>query len=194
MSVSLRRYRRNQSSSESPPPTESLTLCTCAYFDIIGLTELAIKMTLNKVGKVFNVYPHVHCRSSMEKKSKKVTFVLKSRDEGSLTMSDATDAKEDEYVNVKQKDVDIGKDMQRRTSKYADVTPNLYGNLVANTAAGIAGGNVGTEYTIFEQGASAGNVGKPSMVEKKRANPVALLLSSAMMLRHLQLPDYADRL
>ncbi|KAJ9541066.1 hypothetical protein OSB04_027572 [Centaurea solstitialis] len=81
------------------------------------------------------------------------------------------------------------------------VTPNLYGNLVANTAAGIAGGtgvmpggNVGTEYAIFEQGASAGNVGKPKMVEKKRANPIALLLSSAMMLRHLQLPKYADNL
>ncbi|XP_076887770.1 isocitrate dehydrogenase [NAD] regulatory subunit 1, mitochondrial-like [Bidens hawaiensis] len=81
------------------------------------------------------------------------------------------------------------------------VTPNLYGNLVANTAAGIAGGtgvmpggNVGVEYAIFEQGASAGNVGKPKMVEKKKANPVALLLSSAMMLRHLELPDYADRL
>ncbi|XP_071735329.1 isocitrate dehydrogenase [NAD] regulatory subunit 1, mitochondrial-like [Rutidosis leptorrhynchoides] len=81
------------------------------------------------------------------------------------------------------------------------VTPNLYGNLVANTAAGIAGGtgvmpggNVGTEFAIFEQGASAGNVGKPKMVEKKRANPIALLLSSAMMLRHLQLPDFADRL
>ncbi|KAJ7514831.1 hypothetical protein O6H91_23G061400 [Diphasiastrum complanatum] len=45
------------------------------------------------------------------------------------------------------------------------VTPNLYGNLVANTAAGIAGGtgvmpggNVGAEHAIFEQGASAGNV------------------------------------
>ncbi|XP_022007420.1 isocitrate dehydrogenase [NAD] regulatory subunit 3, mitochondrial-like [Helianthus annuus] len=79
------------------------------------------------------------------------------------------------------------------------VTPNLYGNLVANAAIGIAGGtgvmpggNVGTEYAIFEQGASAGNVGKPSMVEKKRANLVALLLSSAMMMRHLQLPNYAD--
>uniref|UniRef100_UPI001CB90B4F isocitrate dehydrogenase [NAD] regulatory subunit 3, mitochondrial-like n=1 Tax=Erigeron canadensis TaxID=72917 RepID=UPI001CB90B4F len=81
------------------------------------------------------------------------------------------------------------------------VTPNLYGNLVANVAAGIAGGtgvmpggNVGTEFAIFEQGASAGNVGKPKMVEKKRANPIALFLSSAMMLRHIQLPDFADRL
>ncbi|KAH1072457.1 hypothetical protein J1N35_024785 [Gossypium stocksii] len=47
------------------------------------------------------------------------------------------------------------------------ITPNLYGNLVANTAAGIAGGtgvmpggNVGAEHAVFEQGALAGNVGK----------------------------------
>ncbi|KAL7237274.1 hypothetical protein ACSBR2_003543 [Camellia fascicularis] len=81
------------------------------------------------------------------------------------------------------------------------VTPNLYGNLVANTAAGIAGGtgvmpggNVGADHAIFEQGASAGNVGNDKLVEKKKANPVALLLSSAMMLRHLQFPSFADRL
>ncbi|CAA7404481.1 unnamed protein product [Spirodela intermedia] len=81
------------------------------------------------------------------------------------------------------------------------VTPNLYGNLVANTAAGIAGGasfmpggNVGQEHAIFEQGASAGNVGSRKLVEEKKANPVALLLSSAMMLRHLQFPSFADRL
>ncbi|AEE86544.1 NAD+ dependent isocitrate dehydrogenase-like protein [Arabidopsis thaliana] len=81
------------------------------------------------------------------------------------------------------------------------VTPNLYGNLIANTAAGIAGGtgvmpggNVGAEHAIFEQGASAGNVGNDKMVEQKKANPVALLLSSAMMLRHLRFPTFADRL
>lgn len=81
------------------------------------------------------------------------------------------------------------------------VTPNLYGNLVANTAAGIAGGtgvmpggNVGAEHAIFEQGASAGNVGKERLVEQKRANPIALLLSSSMLLRHLRFPSFADRL
>ncbi|KAF8029150.1 hypothetical protein BT93_E1738 [Corymbia citriodora subsp. variegata] len=81
------------------------------------------------------------------------------------------------------------------------VTPNLYGNLIANTAAGIAGGtgvmpggNVGADHAIFEQGASAGNVGHEKLVEQKRANPVAVLLSSAMMLRHLQFPSFADRL
>ncbi|KAK3412819.1 hypothetical protein EUGRSUZ_I01510 [Eucalyptus grandis] len=81
------------------------------------------------------------------------------------------------------------------------VTPNLYGNLVANTAAGIAGGtgvmpggNVGADTAVFEQGASAGNVGNEKIMEQKKANPVALLLSSAMMLRHLQFPSFADRL
>lgn len=81
------------------------------------------------------------------------------------------------------------------------VTPNLYGNLVANTAAGIAGGtgvmpggNVGADHAVFEQGASAGNVGNEKLWEQKKANPVALLLSSAMMLRHLQFPSFADRL
>nr|KYP66550.1 hypothetical protein KK1_012846 [Cajanus cajan] len=78
------------------------------------------------------------------------------------------------------------------------VTPNLYGNLVANTAAGIAGGtgvmpggNVGADHAVFEQ---AGNVGNEKVVEQQKANPVALLLSSAMMLRHLQFPAFADRL
>ncbi|XP_021762498.1 isocitrate dehydrogenase [NAD] regulatory subunit 1, mitochondrial-like isoform X2 [Chenopodium quinoa] len=81
------------------------------------------------------------------------------------------------------------------------VTPNLYGNLVANTAAGIAGGtgvmpggNVGADNAVFEQGASAGNVGSDEILKEKKANPVALLLSSAMMLRHLQFPSFADRL
>lgn len=129
----------------------------------------------------------------------------------------------------------------------SQVTPNLYGNLVANTAAGIAGGtgvmpggtcnwqsefvlsilmwicfrknscifhplysvkwsyssfwlascgsgNVGADHAVFEQGASAGNVGNEKILEQKKANPIALFLSSAMMLRHLQFPSFADRL
>ncbi|KAL9259269.1 Isocitrate dehydrogenase [NAD] regulatory subunit 1, mitochondrial-like protein [Drosera capensis] len=102
----------------------------------------------------------------------------------------------------------ITKFYSERIAKYAfeyaylnnrkKVTPNLYGNLVANTAAGIAGGtgvmpggNVGADHAEFEQGASAGNVGSGKIVEQKTANPVALLLSSAM-LRHLLFPSFAD--
>ncbi|THG03031.1 hypothetical protein TEA_026248 [Camellia sinensis var. sinensis] len=69
------------------------------------------------------------------------------------------------------------------------VTPNLYGNLVANTAAGIAGGT-----GVMPGGALAGNVGNEKILEQNKANPVALLLSSAMMLRHLQFPSFTDRL
>ena len=55
-------------------------------------------------------------------------------------------------------------------------------------------GNVGQDHAVFEQGASAGNVGNDKLLAQKKANPVALLLSSAMMLRHLQFPSFADRL
>jgi len=58
----------------------------------------------------------------------------------------------------------------------------------------IVAGNVGADHAIFEQGASAGNVGNEKLLEQKTANPVAVLLSSAMMLRHLQFPSFADRL
>ncbi|RWW64657.1 hypothetical protein BHE74_00028099 [Ensete ventricosum] len=54
--------------------------------------------------------------------------------------------------------------------------------------------NVGQDHAVFEQGASAGNVGNEKILEQKKANPVALLLSSSMMLRHLRFPSFADRL
>lgn len=53
---------------------------------------------------------------------------------------------------------------------------------------------MGADHAVFEQGASAGNVGNEKLMEQKKANPVAVLLSSAMMLRHLQFPSFADRL
>jgi isocitrate dehydrogenase (NAD+) len=58
----------------------------------------------------------------------------------------------------------------------------------------VSTGNAGADHAVFEQGASAGNVGNENLIHQKMANPVALLLSSAMMLRHLQFPSFADRL
>lgn len=78
------------------------------------------------------------------------------------------------------------------------VTPNLYGNLVSNVVAGLCGGpgvmpgaNIGKDVAIFEQGAR--HVGK-DIAGKGIANPTASLLATAMMLRHLNLPDFSDRL
>ncbi|WIA35017.1 hypothetical protein OEZ86_003511 [Tetradesmus obliquus] len=76
------------------------------------------------------------------------------------------------------------------------VTPNLYGNLVANIVAGLCGGNgivpggnIGTDVAVFEQGAR--HVSK-KIAGQGIANPTALLLATSMMLRHLQLHSFSD--
>ena len=78
------------------------------------------------------------------------------------------------------------------------VTPNLYGNLVANVVAGLCGGagvcpggNIGSGVAVFEQGARHVSA---DLAGKNLANPTALLLSTSMMLRHLQLHNFSDRL
>lgn len=53
-----------------------------------------------------------------------------------------------------------------------------------------AGANVGDNVAIFEQGAR--HVGK-DIAGKGIANPLATLLSTSMMFRHLNLPDFSDR-
>ncbi|XP_063685229.1 uncharacterized protein LOC134819503 isoform X2 [Bolinopsis microptera] len=78
------------------------------------------------------------------------------------------------------------------------VMPNLYGNLVSNLAAGLVGGagvvpskSYGSEIAVFEPGA------RHTWMEMKGmyvANPVAMVLSSAFMLKHLTLHDAGDKL
>ncbi|KAI7987266.1 hypothetical protein LOK49_LG13G00079 [Camellia lanceoleosa] len=58
---------------------------------------------------------------------------------------------------------------RRTIAPVPKVTPNRYGNLVANTTAGIAGGT-----GVMPGGAWAGNVGNDELVEQNKANPVAL--------------------
>ena len=53
-----------------------------------------------------------------------------------------------------------------------------------------AGCNIGENVAIFEQGAR--HVGR-DIAGKGIANPVATLLSTSMMFRHLNLPDFSDR-
>ncbi|KAJ1951983.1 isocitrate dehydrogenase (NAD(+)) idh1 [Dispira parvispora] len=75
------------------------------------------------------------------------------------------------------------------------VMPNLYGNIVSNIGAALVGGpgiipgcNIGREYAIFEPGCR--HVGK-DIQGHNTANPTSLILSSVMMLRHLNLHDHA---
>jgi len=73
---------------------------------------------------------------------------------------------------------------------------NLYGDIVSDLASGLVGGlglvpgaNIGTAAAVFE----AVHGSAPDIAGKDLANPVALILSAALMLRHLGEGDAADR-
>jgi isocitrate dehydrogenase (NAD+) len=75
------------------------------------------------------------------------------------------------------------------------VLPNLYGDIVSDLAAGLVGGlgvapgaNIGETAAVFEPVHGSA----PKYAGQDRANPTALILSSALMLRHLGETDAAD--
>jgi isocitrate dehydrogenase (NAD+) len=77
------------------------------------------------------------------------------------------------------------------------VLPNLYGDIVSDLGAGLVGGlglapgaNLGDEIAVFE--ATHGSA--PKYAGLNKMNPMAMLLSGVMMLRHLKEPAAAQRL
>jgi len=77
------------------------------------------------------------------------------------------------------------------------VMPNLYGDILSDMCAGLIGGlgltpsgNIGRDASIF----AAVHGTAPDIAGQDKANPTALLLSGIMMLRHMRLYDYADRI
>jgi isocitrate dehydrogenase (NAD+) len=77
------------------------------------------------------------------------------------------------------------------------VLPNLYGDIISDLCAGLIGGlgvapgmNLGLEYAVFEP--THGSA--PDIAGQGLANPIAMILSAGLMLRHLGLDPAADRL
>ena len=77
------------------------------------------------------------------------------------------------------------------------VCPNLYGDIISDLGAGMIGGlglapgaNIGTNGAVFE--ATHGSA--PKYAGKNRVNPMALMLSGVLMLRHLKETAAADAL
>jgi isocitrate dehydrogenase (NAD+) len=77
------------------------------------------------------------------------------------------------------------------------VLPNLYGDIVSDLAAGLVGGlgvapgaNIGTQAAVFEPVHGSA----PKYAGQDVANPTALILSGALMLRHLKEHEAADRM
>jgi isocitrate dehydrogenase (NAD+) len=76
------------------------------------------------------------------------------------------------------------------------VMPNLYGDIVSDIVAGMVGGlgvapggNIGKDAAVFEPIHGSA----PTHAGKNEANPAAMLLSGALMLRHLGEIDTAER-
>ena len=77
------------------------------------------------------------------------------------------------------------------------VLPNLYGDIVSDLAAGLIGGlglapggNFGTHAAVFEP--THGSA--PKYAGQNKVNPMAMMLSGMLMLRHLEEEDAANRL
>ncbi len=77
------------------------------------------------------------------------------------------------------------------------VLPNLFGDIVSDLAAGLVGGlgvapgaNIGEDAAVFEPVHGSA----PKYAGQNKANPTALILSGALMLRHLGYADVGQRL
>jgi isocitrate dehydrogenase (NAD+) len=76
------------------------------------------------------------------------------------------------------------------------VLPNLYGDIISDLCAGLIGGlglapgmNLGKEFAVFEP--THGSA--PDIAGRNLANPIAMMLSAALMLRHLGLAEEGAR-
>jgi isocitrate dehydrogenase (NAD+) len=76
------------------------------------------------------------------------------------------------------------------------VLPNLYGDIVSDLAAGLVGGlgvapgaNIGDDAAVFEPVHGSA----PKYAGQNRANPTAMILSGALMLRHLGYAEAGER-
>src|SRR5438477_7955748 len=77
------------------------------------------------------------------------------------------------------------------------VAPNLYGDIISDLAAGLVGGlgvapgaNIGEDGAVFEPVHGSA----PKYAGQNKANPTALILSGALMLRHLGYAEVGERL
>jgi len=77
------------------------------------------------------------------------------------------------------------------------VLPNLYGDIISDLSAGLIGGlgvapgaNIGNHYAVFEPVHGSA----PKYAGQNKVNPMAMMFSGVMMLRHLGEREAAHRI
>jgi isocitrate dehydrogenase (NAD+) len=118
-----------------------------------------------------------------------------------LFLHTAQEVAKEEYPDIEFEDriVDnLCNQLVSRPEEYdVIVLPNLYGDIVSDLGAGLIGGlgmapgaNVGDDYAVFE----AVHGSAPKYKGQNKVNPMALMLSGVMLLRHVEEREAADRL
>jgi isocitrate dehydrogenase (NAD+) len=144
------------------------------------------------------------CDYARKNKRKKVTAVHKAnimKFSDGLFLETARYVAEKEYPDIEFEDKIIDNMCMQLVQKPelydVIVLPNLYGDVVSDLAAGLIGGlglapgaNLGEEYAVFEP--THGSAPKYKGLNK--VNPLAMILSGVMMLRHLNESAAAERL
>ena len=134
----------------------------------------------------------------------KVTAVHKAnimKHTDGLFLQTAREVAAEEYAEIEFEDriVDnLCNQLVSRPEEYdVVVLPNLYGDIVSDLGAGLIGGlgvapgaNIGDDYAVFE----AVHGSAPKYTGQNKVNPMALMLSGVMLLRHIDESDAADRL
>jgi isocitrate dehydrogenase (NAD+) len=135
---------------------------------------------------------------------KRVTAVHKAnimKFSDGLFLETARQVAEEEYPDVEFEDriVDnLAMQLVARPDEYdVLVLPNLYGDIISDLCAGLIGGlgvapggNIGDEVAVFE--ATHGSA--PKYRGMNKVNPMAMMFSGMLMLRHLDEREAADRL
>jgi isocitrate dehydrogenase (NAD+) len=135
---------------------------------------------------------------------KRVTAVHKAnimKFSDGLFLETARQVAEEEYPDVEFEDriVDnLAMQLVARPEEYdVLVLPNLYGDIISDLCAGLIGGlgvapggNIGDEVAVFE--ATHGSA--PKYRGMNKVNPMAMMFSGMLMLRHLDEREAADRL
>ncbi|MDR1943668.1 MAG: isocitrate/isopropylmalate dehydrogenase family protein [Synergistaceae bacterium] len=142
------------------------------------------------------------CETAKKRGEKRVTIVTKSNAAPALYgfFEDvARGVIESEYPDIASDIVNVDAlcyHLVRRPCAYGVLLcPNLFGDIVSDLQAGLAGGlgtaaggNIGDGLSMFEPVHGSA----PDIAGTGRANPIAAILSGAMMLRHLNLEKSAS--
>ncbi|KRX06704.1 hypothetical protein PPERSA_09106 [Pseudocohnilembus persalinus] len=165
-----------------------------------GVVE-SIKLTTSSASRKIAEYAFNFAYLSGRKKVTAVhkANIMKMVDGCFLTECRAV-AKQFPHIQYEEMIVDNCSMQLVKTPNQFDVMlmPNLYGTLCSNIASGITGGNgmqpgvqIGDNYSIFSQGNMHPAV---DIAGKDICNPTGILLSSCQLLRHMDLPQFADQI